>query len=323
MVAKTIFTRRETENQLKAAIQPITIPMWLGAERPGVQLGPEALYCGLWNRWKPGGRDYPELLARLERPVSIPVDSFVEAGTYLDEKTFRFEAAIAAACDHLADAVQTAIAGRRLALNLGGDHALAIGSVAGAAAMSDRLGVVWVDAHTDINTTDTSPSGHIHGTPVAVFLGLADGFKELAQFGSMVRPEDMVYLGVRDIDPGERDLLNQLGISTHTMDEWTDMGILAGVDAALEHLTRNGVDAVHVSFDVDVLDPTVMPATGTPVDGGLSFREASQVLRWLNAWDGPICSVDFVELNPALDPSGASTGRAVALLAAFLGETMR
>jgi arginase len=130
-------------------------------------------------------------------------------------------------------------------------------------------------------------------------------------------------LGVRDLDPGERLLIAERGICMLTMEEWHDLGIAAGLEQVLAHVTNQGVDAVHVSFDLDLLDPLELPGTGTPVPGGLRYREASQVLRLLHDWDGPIHSLDWVELNPTLDPTGRSTEIAVALLSTLLGESMR
>jgi arginase len=141
--------------------------------------------------------------------------------------------------------------------------------------------------------------------------------------GPHVHYEDVCLLGVRDLDPGERAFIERYGIWMLTMEEWTDRGPLDGLEMALTYLSARKVDAVHLSFDLDVLDPVVLPGTGTPVPGGLTYREASQILRRLREWDGPLTSVDWVELNPTLDPSGRSTDVAVGLLATLLGETQR
>jgi arginase len=159
--------------------------------------------------------------------------------------------------------------------------------------------------------------------PLALALG--DGPRALVvppgtQF---LEPDALCLLGVRDLDPGERELIRDRDIWMLTMDEWTDAGLLRGLDDALQHLQRQGVTAVHVSFDLDILDPLEFPGTGTPVPGGLTYREASQILRRLRDWNGPIQSVDWVELNPSLDPSGRSTWVAVSLLATLLGESIR
>ena len=312
------------DNRLSTGpVRPIVVPLWLGAERRGADLAPAALDAGLRRRWERGGR--PGLLARLAPAVTVPIATPPDAMDRLDGRSLAFLPEVAAACARLADTVSASIDGGGLALVLGGDHALSAGSIAGAAlATPGRLGVLWLDTHPDLNTPVTSPSGRLHGMPLAASLGLGvPALTGLGRPGSKVRPEDVCLLGARDIDAGERALIGELGIWAWTMEEWTDAGLLAGLEAALDHLMRRGVDAVHVSFDLDVLDPSVMPGTGTRVPGGLSYREAAQVARRLRAWDGPVRSLDWVELNPSLDPSGYSTETAVALLATLLGETMR
>ncbi|CAA9545395.1 MAG: Arginase [uncultured Thermomicrobiales bacterium] len=307
-------------------IRPLAMPLWLGAERPGVELGAAALDQGLRERWR--ARRIPALLDRLEATIAIPVPDPADAFDRLHRRTLEFVPEVAAGCAALAESVAAAVSNGELALTLGGDHALTIGSLAGAARAAanagDRVGVLWFDTHGDLNTPATSPSGHLHGMAIAAALGLdAPALGALGRFGPSVRPEDVCLLGGRDLDPAERDRIADLGIWTLTMEEWTDAGIVSGVGAALDHLAARRVAHVHVSFDLDVLDPTALPGTGTAVPGGLTVREASQVLRRLRAWPGPIRSVDWVELNPLLDPSGRSTETAVALLGTLLGETAR
>jgi arginase len=138
----------------------------------------------------------------------------------------------------------------------------------------------------------------------------------------MLEPENLCLLGIRDIDIEEEQVILEKGIFARTMDEWNDVGIIPGLKAAIGHLEKQGVDAVHLSFDLDVLDPAYLPGTGTRYPGGLTVREASQVLRYLGNWDAPIQSMDMVELNPVLDPSGHSTDIALHLLATALGQRM-
>ena len=138
----------------------------------------------------------------------------------------------------------------------------------------------------------------------------------------MLEPEHLCLLGIRDIDVDEERVILEKDIFARTMDEWNDEGIIAGIQAAIAHLERGGVDAVHLSFDLDVIDPAYLPGTGTRYPGGLTVREASQVLRYLGAWDAPLRSMDLVELNPVLDPSGHSTDIALHLLATALGQRM-
>ena len=291
-------------------IRPIVVPLWLGAERPGVERGGAALAAGL-AAW-PGERVGPV--------VTVPAPEPQDALARLHARTLVFLPQIAATCALLADEVVSAIAAGALALSLGGDHALTAGSIPGAARGAARLGVLYFDTHPDLNTPATSPSGHIHGMPLAAALGLDDpALTALRGDGPAIAAEDICLLGVRDIDPGEAALIAARDIWTLPMTNWRERGVAAGVAAALAHLTARGVDAVHISFDLDVLDPEVLPGTGVPYPGGLGLAEAMEVMRVLHAWEGSIRSFDMVELNPLLDLSGGSTDLAVALLGAAMG----
>ncbi len=305
-----------------AEIQPIVAPLWLGAERRGPDLGAGVIAKGLRSRWQ--RQQMTGQLARLQPEIALSLPETDHIESKLNQRRLGFLPDVHESCRQIADATSAAIDAGQLALVLGGDHAVATGSIAGASRASKRLGLLWFDAHPDLNTPVTTPSGHIHGMALAAALGIASpDLDSLAKLGNGIAPERICLLGIRDIDPGERRLIADLGIWMLTMEEWFDLGLLAGLDAALDHLGRQDVDAVHASFDVDVLDPVDMPGTGTTVCGGLTFREASSVLRRLRSWDGPICSVDWVELNPLLDRSGRSVETAVWLLSTLLGETMR
>lgn len=312
---------RDGNRLLTAPIQPIAVPLWLGCERRGVETGPAALDAALRARWDRPDRAH--LAGRLREMITLPVDVPVDADARLGQGWRTFLAPIGAAVRVLADAVADGIAAGELVSVLGGDHALGIGSLAGVTRASERPGVLWIDTHPDLNTPASSPSGHVHGMPLAAAWGFGpDEVTGLAGPHPWLDAANVCLLGVRDIDVGERALIRDHGIWTLTMEEWTDTGIVPGLDAALDHLERQGVDAVHLSFDLDVLDPTIMPGTGTRVPGGLTLREASQVVRRLGAWGGPLHSLDWVELNPRLDPTGQSTLVATMLLATTLGERM-
>jgi arginase len=311
------------ENFLTRPIRLIHVPMWLGAEVFGAHLGPEAIDAGLRQRWSRQDHDYPQLHRRLLPPVIVPVPAPDHALSRIDRRSLEFVSEIVASCERVAELVSVVIARGELPVVLGGDHSVSWGSVAGAARAAETLGVIWIDAHPDINTPESSRSGHIHGMPLAYLVGLCGPNDGASAVGSCLRPENLCYLGLRDIDPFERQVITDLGIRMVTTEEWMDVGIERGLAETLAHLGANGVDAVHVSFDLDVLDPHLLPGTGTPVDGGLDIAAAAQVLRWLHTSDAPIHSVDIVELNPLLDQSGGSTHVAVGLLATLLGELMR
>jgi arginase len=208
-----------------------------------------------------------------------------------------------------------------LPLVLGGDHSVALGTLGGLAAAAGRSGgVVWIDAHGDLNTPGTSPSGNVHGMALAAALGLAgDGFASEAWPLPAVEPGRTVLVGVRELDPAERRLLRGSEIRVFTMSDIDRIGIERAVREALDRVAGPGF--VHVSFDLDVLDPEVAPGVGTPVRGGLTYREAHLALE-LVAESGLAGSLEMVEANPILDRQNATALTAVELVASALGETI-
>lgn len=303
---------------------PIVAPLWLGANRRGSELGAPALLEAFNKRWTP--ERVGDLAARLRDAVHLEIDEPANADQLVNQRNLTFADAIGTTALRHAGLVSDAIGRDELALTLGGDHALAFGSIAGAARAQANTGLIWLDTHPDLNTPQTSHSGHMHGMPLGTAIG-RDGralpqLETFAGTSPLIDPRNVAMLGVRDIDPAEGDAIQRHDIWALTMEEWHDTGIMSGLERALHHLEARGIEAVHVSFDLDVLDPSVMPGTGTRWPGGLSFREASQVLRALHRWDGPIHSFDLVELNPSLDPSGFSTLSASLLLATALGARM-
>ena len=320
------MTATDNRNRLLAApIVPIVAPMWLGAERHGAELGATALHEALRAIWTPQhvGRRHADRL-RTPVPLACPVPD--DAERRIDQRNLAFrEPILESACTH-AELTCEAIEAGALPVTIGGDHALAFGAMTGVAMASERPGVIWLDTHPDLNTPASSPSGHMHGMPLATAIGLeGSALPELGERAGrtqMVDPGDVVMLGIRDIDPGEREVILSERMWALPMEEWNDTGIERGLNQALAYLADRGVTAVHVSFDIDVLDPSVVPGTGTKTPGGLSYREASQVLRRLGAWDGPIVSFEMVELNPLLDTTGHSTQIASLLLATALGMRM-
>ncbi|HWK80971.1 MAG TPA: arginase [Thermomicrobiales bacterium] len=308
----------------RAPIQPLLAPIWLGCERPGTELGPHVLSEGLKVRWNRADRRH--LQADLLPPIEVPAPAPADALARLHRGTLEFLPEIAAAVVPLADEVERAIREGHLPVTMGGDHALAIGTIAGASRACGRLGMIWLDTHPDLNVPSSSESGHIHGMPVGIATGLAN--EELPELGAlagkerMIDPRDICMLGVRDIDPFEREMIRRHGVWGLSMDEWSDLGIVEGLLRAMSYMEGRGVDAIHVSFDLDVLDPPIMPGTGTRYQGGLSVREASRALRMLSDWKAPIHSLDIVELNPLLDLEGHSNEIAIHLMGTALGERM-
>ncbi len=292
--------------------------MALGANRRGVDQGAAALDQAVRSRLTRRGFD--QTVQRFNESQVIQVESLDSMPETRNPMALHIDA-IASASRDLAAAVETSIEAGRLALVLGGDHALSIGSLAGAAS-AGRLGVIWLDAHGDINTPETSPTGHVHGMPLAVANGW--GARPLVDIASRsdLRLEDLVYIGLRDLDPGERVLLRESPALVYPISSVETLGVAAITYEAIRRLVERGVDAVHISFDLDVLDPGIMPGTGTPVPGGLTYREAHHMLSLIRSSDLPIVSIDIVELNPLLDCSGGSLNVAAGLTAVLLGEQL-
>jgi len=308
-------------NRLRGArIAPIAVPLGLGVCEFGPEIGPYALDAGLREQTVATPAGWPGA-ARLDPLTIVDVPPSLPPPLYGDPR-LKNRDPILTACGRLARYVRAALDDGRLALSLGGDHALSIGSIAGAAGACKRLGVLWIDTHADLNTPETSPSGNIHGMPMAVALGRGDrALTTIAGAAPKVRPEDVTMIGLRDLDAGEEVFLAAQPVRVYPMAQIDARGgFAATVAQALDGLVASGVDAIHLSFDLDVLDPSCFSATSTPVPGGLIVREALAGLRLLRESPLPIRSVDWVELNPLLDTRGASTGVAIRLLKGLLGD---
>lgn len=235
----------------------------------------------------------------------------------------RFLPEIADTCDRLAAWMQAKLAAGTIPLVLGGDHSIGAGTVAGTAAhfqsQGGRIGLVWIDAHGDMNTPETSPSGNIHGMSVAAAIGL--GPRELTHlrgFAPKVDPRRVVIVGARDIDPGEYELIARHGVRLITMREIDERGMFMCMHEALER-ALDGTHGVHVSLDMDALDPSIAPGVGTPVLGGLTYREAHLALEMV-ADSERLVSMDVVEVNPMLDAQNLTAQMAVGLIASGLGK---
>jgi arginase len=279
----------------------VGVPMDLGAGRRGVDMGPSALrYARLLEEIEALGLAVEDL-----GNVRVPLAETLRGrrGSYLAE--------IRQAALELKEKLM-ALPEEVFPIVLGGDHSLAMGSVSGVA--RGRIGVIWVDAHADFNTPETSPSGNIHGMPLAVLSGLGDS--RLTEVFRAVDPKDLVLIGVRSVDPGEARLLKELGVRVYTMHEVDRLGIARIAEEALDHLS--GL-SLHVSLDADVLDPTLAPGVGTPVPGGLTYREAHLFMEIL-ALSGRVKSLDLVEVNPILDERNRTAEMMVGLALSLLGK---
>ena len=297
-----------------AQVYLLGVPMDLGAGRRGVDMGPSALRLArLAPTLAAIGHDVTDL-GNVEVPVAEALAEAL-AGPKPTDSGARFVEAIAATCSAAAQRLADHVPDGAIGVTLGGDHSISMGTVPGLA-RGRRTGVLWIDAHTALHTAATSPSGNVHGMPVAHLLGLGDERLTPAD-GWTVRAEDLVYIGLRSVDPPEREAIARLGLTAYSMKEIDQQGIATVAAAALEQLT--GVDRLHVSFDVDSLDPSIAPGVGTPVSGGLSYREAHLLMELL-ADSGRVSSVDLVEVNPILDSRNTTAAIVVEVAASLLGK---
>lgn len=293
----------------------IGVPMDHGAGRRGVGMGPAAIrIAGLHRALQRTGRAFVD-----RGDIVINTPETVSSG----DPHYRFAELIRKACDELRETVVEVLENEGLPLVIGGDHSIAIGTIAGLAEYhrkhDQRLGLIWVDAHGDMNTPSTSPSGNIHGMPLSVNLGMDAGdLTELGGFRPKVLPEDTVLIGLRDLDQGERQAIRDSGVHAYTMQDIDERGMAAIMRESIELVTKH-CDKFHVSFDIDSLDPRVAPGTGTPVQGGLTYREAHLALE-LAAETERLGSFELVEVNPILDTSNQTGEVAVGLIASALGR---
>ena len=299
------------------SVSILGVPLGYGASMAGVDIGPAALRVARLNqrisRLGYSVHDLGDM--RLERPQSFPDE---------DDK-LKYVREISNACEQLFTEVKTILEAGELPLILGGDHSIAIGSFAGVAShfkkQDKSVGLIWFDAHADMNTPESTPSGNIHGMPLAALLGF--GTKELthvAGFAPKLDPRLCAHVGARDIDPGERELIRKLGVRFFTMREIDERGMSACMDDAIK-IAAGGSAGYSVTFDVDVLDPGDAPGSGTLVRGGLTYREAHLGMEKI-AEAGGMRSLEVVEINTALDFNNKTAELGVELILSALGKTI-
>jgi arginase len=289
--------------------------MDLGSGRRGVDMGPSAIrIAGLDQRLR-------ELGHKVVDDGDIVIKNMEELK--VGNERARYLGEIARASGVIARKVERIIGLGHFPLVLGGDHSIAVGTVSGIAAFARRenrrVGVLWIDAHGDINTPETSPSGNIHGMPLAALLGY--GASELTEIGGWAPKVDaanVALVGIRSLDSGEKKRLKETGVQVHTMSEIDRHGVHQVMKKAIARVT-DGTDFVHVSFDLDAIDPAVAPGVGTPVKGGLDYREAHLIMEVI-ADSGIMTSMEIVEANPILDQHNASAEFAVELIQSAFGK---
>lgn len=282
-------------------VDVVGVPMDLGADRRGVDMGPSAVR-------------YARLKESLER-LSIDVTDHgnlrvpVPESATVAEQNAKYFPIIKSVCDELALIVEQIVRAKRFPLVLGGDHSIAMGTIAGVArARGKAPGVIWVDAHGDINTPLTSPTGNVHGMPV-----------HFALEAHAVDPARMAFIGLRDVDEGEKRAIRELGVKAFTMTDIDRLGMSRVVDEAIG-IVAQGPESVHISFDMDGVDPQEAPGVGTPVRGGITYREAHLLMEGVAA-SGTLGSLEITEINPILDRENRTAILAVELILSALGKT--
>jgi len=293
----------EDKRRIPERVDVIGVPMDLGADRRGVDMGPSAIrYARLRENLEALG------IARYIDHGNIPVP-VAESHVAESAKNAKYLPIILAVCAELGRLVEDVVRQGGFPLVLGGDHSIAIGTLAGVRRARGReSGLIWVDAHGDINTPLTSPSGNVHGMPVHFAL------QEHA-----VDPARMVFIGLRDVDDGEKRVIRELGVRAFTMADIDRLGMSRVVDEALA-IVANGENSVHISFDMDGVDPQEAPGVGTPVRGGITYREAHLLMEGVAA-SGTLGSLEITEINPILDRENRTAILAVELILSALGKT--
>jgi len=297
-------------------VRVLGVPMDLGADRRGVDMGPSAIrYAGLAE-----GLESIGLACEDGGDVTVPSPEQTdpEAGRPPDGRA-KYLAATETVCRDLADSVAGAVADDHFPLVLGGDHSIAIGTVTGVA--RDReVGVVWFDAHGDFNTPETTPSGNVHGMPLAALLGRDHFTNSTWARADGLAPENVALVGARSLDDREKVALRESGVTVYTMTDVDERG-LPEVTREAVGIATDGADALHVSLDLDFLDPAEAPGVGTPVRGGASYREGHTAMEVVSRTAGDrLASLELVEVNPVLDEHNRTAELAVELAASALGK---
>ncbi len=300
----------------KRAIAIIGAPLDLGAGRRGVDMGPSAVrVAGLGRMLGALGHDVTDLG---NVPVAQP-ESVGDAGP----SEAKYLAQIAATCERLGELAGQALADGKTPLVLGGDHSIAVGTVAGISRFfresNRKIGLLWIDAHADMNTPQSSPSGNVHGMPLACCIGVGpDALARMFGFAPKVEPANVALLGIRDLDQEERENVRDSGVRAFTMREIDERGMPAVIGEAIT-IATNGTAGFHLSFDMDFVDPQYAPGVGTPVRGGATYREAHLAMEVI-CDSGHMLSMEVVEVNPVIDEVNRTADLAVELILSAMGK---
>ncbi|MEK4427433.1 arginase [Solibacillus sp. FSL K6-1523] len=298
----------------KKDVSIIGVPCDYGQQRRGVDMGPSAIrYAGLQSR-----------LTVLGYSVEDEGDIHVSNQTstnQVDAQLLNLDEVVKVNTA-LANKVNEVVEKQRVPLVLGGDHSIAIGTLAGLSKHYQNMGIIWFDAHADLNTPETTPSGNIHGMPLATSLGLGhERLTAILHDAPKIKQENIIIIGGRSIDEGERKLIKKLGIKVYTMYEIDRLGMTYVMEDTLDYFRKQKIDGLHLSLDLDALDPLYTPGVGTPVAGGITYRESHLAMEMIQE-SGLLTSAEFVEVNPILDERNKTADVAVALIGSLFGETL-
>ena len=293
----------------------IGVPLDLGAGRRGVDMGPSAVRVANLN-----GR-LAELGYDIEDLGNVPVvqrESYPETNAHA-----KYLPQITDTCFHLAELVEAVIKSGKFPLVLGGDHSIAVGTVSGVAdyfrKTNEKVGLIWIDAHTDMNTPASSPSGNVHGMPLACCIGVGpDELTGIFGFSPKVDPGRVALIGIRSVDDAERTHVQQSGVHAFTMRDIDELGLRAVMQRAIE-IASSGTAGFHVSVDMDAVDPDEAPGVGTPVKGGITYREAHLAMEML-CDSSRMTSMEVVEVNPVIDEANRTANLAVELVMSAMGK---
>jgi arginase len=298
------------------ALAVIGVPLDLGAGRRGVDMGPSALrLAGLKKELAALGFDVSDFGNLVVSEAESIRDQGAPTAHYLKE--------ISRSCERLAGLVMLALAQGLKPIVVGGDHSISAGSVAGVAShfksKGQNIGLVWMDAHADMNTPETTPSGNVHGMPLACSTGFGPKeLVELMEFSPKVNPANVALIGIRDVDLEERRNVREIGVKAYTMRDIDERGMRAVMEEAIRHATRD-TTGFHLSLDMDFLDPEYAPGVGTAVPGGATYREAHLAMEMLSD-TGKMLSMDVVEVNPVIDEANRTAKLAVELVLSAMGR---
>lgn len=289
-------------------INIIGVPIYYGADKRGPEYGPEKLRQ----------KKISKILSKYSHQVydlgNLYVPEVKDCDKFYSHANLKYLKPIAEVNKNLAHTVYSSLKGESFPLIIGGDHSIALGSISGVSRAYKNFAVIWMDAHGDINTHETSESGNIHGMPLAKVMNV--GYKDLTNVyfeGQKVNPENVFILGVRDLDPGEIELIKKMQLNVYSADEINEKGIDAVVQQVIDKLKAKNIEALHLSFDLDFIDAEYVPGTGTPVSVGINVEDTKKALKML-AESKLIRSMDFVELNVLLDKDDITADLAIDLL---------